>query len=288
MKKKIKNEWNKWETLIPTSRYVTNQSIMDIAQSFSVVEKFVSFLLLYVCFIFSTQSQYQKDSMEALRAKIKERTQNLGIEKSKVTADYIASREKAALEAGPPGAQKDANMFGGLDLSQISQVKEAASGSDWDESMPTMFYDPEKDLSKEEQEEVDPIMLKNPIEQAWNELSQSKWPDPLSALREVAIMFVIIAFSTLIVTSWDTVLRSIYTGVGFIPTPDEIANYASRFDGLDLPTGWTSGMTDVDVQSYSDTINTNAGSIIPDVSSSSSAAMPNVGSAAASSGLPEL
>ena len=33
-----------------------------------------------------------------------------------------------------------------------------------------------------------------------------------------------------------------------------VANYAARFDGLDLPTGWTNGMSDVDVQAYSDTV----------------------------------
>lgn len=215
--------------------------------------------------------------MEALRAKIRERTQGLGLEKSKVTAEYIAQREKTARQAGgPPGTQQDANMFGGLDLSQISQVKEASKGQDWDESMPTMFYDPDADLSKEEREEVDPVMLKNPIEQAWNELSQSKWPDPLSALREVAIMFLIIGISTVIITQWDGILRSIYTGLGFIPTSEDIANYANRFDGLDLPDGWTSGMTDVDVQSYSDTINTNVGSATPDLSSAASSGMPEL------------
>lgn len=232
------------------------------------------------------KSQYQKDSMEALRAKIKERTENLGIEKSKVTADYIASREKAAMEGGPPGGQQDTNMFGGLDLSQISQVKEAAR-SDWDESMPTMFYDPEAELSREEQEEADPTMLKNPIEQAWTELSESKWPDPLAALREVAVMFLVIGLSCFIVTSWDTVLRNLYTGFGFIPTKEDIANYASRFDGLDLPDGWTSGMTDVDVTSYGDTISTKVGSAMSDIGSAASSAMPDVGSAA-SSGIPEL
>lgn len=198
-----------------------------------------------------------------MRAAIRERTAGLGIEKSKVTAEYIAQKEQKAREGGPPGvaAQNDPNAFGGLDLSQISKV--AQTTSDWDENLPTMFYDPEDDLSKEEQEEVDPVMLKNPIEQGWNELSNAKWPDPVSALREVALMLLIIALSTVVVTQWDTLLRTVYTGFGFIPTAEDIANYASRFDGLDLPDGWTSGMTDVDVQSYSDTISTGGG--MPDL-----------------------
>lgn len=202
-----------------------------------------------------------------MRAAIRERTKGLGLEKSKVTADYIAQRERAALEAGPPGVarQNDPNAFGGLDLSQISQMKTKTKTSEWNEDMPSMFYDPEDDLSKEEQEEVDPMMLKNPIEQGISELSNAKWPDALSALREVALMFVVIAFSTLIIISWDTVLRNLYTSFGFIPTPEDVANYASRFDGLDLPDGWTSGMTDVDVQQYGDTISTNSAGGMPDL-----------------------
>ena len=229
----------------------SNESVRQCANLWKLpgwVFKFLMCAMLILLFHF----QYQDEAIERMRAAIRERTAGLGIEKSKVTADYIAQRERRAREAGPPGAQQDENSFGGLDLTKISQVKQTTS--DWDENMPTMFYDPEDDLSKEEQEEVDPIMTKNPIEQGLYELSQSKWPDAFSALREVVLMFVIIGISTLVVTSWDTILRTVYTNFGFIPTAEDIANYASRFDGLDLPDGWTSGMTDVDVQTYSDTL----------------------------------
>lgn len=187
-----------------------------------------------------------------MRAAIRERTAGLGIEKSKVTADYIAQKEKTARDGGPPGAQTNPDQFGGLDLTQISTVKQTTS--DWDEELPTMFYDAADDLTKEEQEEVDPVMLKNPIEQGLNELSNAKWPDSISALREVVLMLAVIAMSTFLVTNWDTILRTTYTSLGFIPTADDITNYASRFDGLDLPSGWTDGMSDGDVQSYSDTV----------------------------------
>ena len=133
------------------------------------------------------------------------------------------------------------------------------SGSDWDEDLPTILYNPEDDLSQEEMEEVDPLMTKNPFEQAWGEIKISKWPKPLNALLEVVVTLVVIAATTYLVTNWDATLRDMYTNrLLFIPTTEEIANYASRFDGLDLPEGWTSGMSDVDVQSYQDTISNNA------------------------------
>lgn len=202
--------------------------------------------------------QYQKDSIEKMRAAIRDRTAGLGLEKSKVTADYIAEKTKKAMSAGPPGvaAKENPDSFGGLDLSKISQFKdEASKRSQWSEDMPSMFYDPDEELTKDEMEEVDPVMLQNPIQQALNEFNNTKWPDWASALREVGLMLLIIALSGVLIIGWDKVLRGIYTSVGFIPTKEELMNYANKFDGLDLPSGWTDNMNDADVQSFQDTVN---------------------------------
>jgi len=190
-----------------------------------------------------------------MRAAIRERTAGMGIEKSQVSAEYIKQKEEAAQMAGPPGAQKDPESFGGLDLSQISDTKMKNSNSDWNDEMPTMFYDPEAELSKEEQEEADPLMLKNPIEQAMYEVSQSRWPTPLAAIREVGIMFIVIAVFTGVIVGWDRFLREFYTDVGFIPSKEDLANYASRFDGLDLPKGWMDNMSEEDVQNFAEKVN---------------------------------
>ena len=40
-----------------------------------------------------------------------------------------------------------------------------------------------------------------------------------------------------------------------IPTKDELMNYATKFDGLDLPSGWTDNMNESDVQKFQDTVN---------------------------------
>lgn len=189
-----------------------------------------------------------------MRAAIQARAQSLDIEKSKVSADYIASRQAAAMKAGSAGALDESNdMFGGLDLSQINSEK---TGNEWNEDMPTMFYDPEDEMTKEEQEEADPLMTKSFVEQASAEIAGSKWPGPLAAIREVGVMLVVVAFTFVVIINWDKFLREVYTGIGFIPSADDLANYANRFDGLDLPSGWMDNMDEADVAKISDKLNT--------------------------------
>lgn len=192
--------------------------------------------------------------MEQMREAIRARAESLDIEKSKVSADYVAAKTKAAQEAGSASAaEENSDMFGGLDLSQISSEK--VGGSDWDEELPNMFYDPEDDLSKEEQEEADPLMTKSFVEQATTEIGSSKWPGPLAALREVALMLVVVVITATIIIAWDQILRGVYTGFGFIPSADDLTNYATRFDGLDLPSGWTDNMNEDDVAAIADKLN---------------------------------
>lgn len=152
-------------------------------------------------------------------------------------------KEQAARNAGPGGGQNN-DIFGGLDLSQISDTKLKQNGktTDWNEDVPTMFYDPQKEMTKEEQEEADPLMTKSFVEQYTYELSQSKFPTPVEALRQVGIMIVVVIFATGLIYIWDNVLREIYTTVGFVPSEQDLANYARRFEGLDLPQSWADGL----------------------------------------------
>lgn len=194
--------------------------------------------------------------MEAMRTKIRERTAAMGLEKSKVSADYILSKQKQAIGAGPPGQNVDPDTFGGLDLSQISDTAPPGSVSSYDESLPSMFYDPKDDLSEEEQAEVDPISAENPITQGLNELSNAKWPGMAAALREVVVLVIVVAATAALIISWDKLLRGTYMNAGFIPSKEALSNYASRFDGLDLPSGWTNNMSEDDVAQIAEQVNT--------------------------------
>lgn len=201
-----------------------------------------------------------------MRAAIRARTADLGIEKSKVSAEYIQNREKQALSAG---AQQDREgsagaMFGGIDLSKISSDESTVRNrGEIDENLPTMFYDPDEEMTLEERQEVDPVMTKNPIEQALNELSNAKWPTLLSAGREVVLMAAVVAFSCLLIIGSDNLLRQLYTSIGFIPSQEDIANYASRFDGLDLPSGWMNNMNEQDVAKLAEQVNAAPSSNLP-------------------------
>ena len=218
--------------------------------------------------------------MEQMRAAIRERTAAMGLEKSKVSADYIQSKQAAAMAAGGAQAAREAatggggDMFGGLDLSKITS--DGKSRGEWDEDMPTMFYEPEAEMSMEEQQEVDPLMTKNPVEQGLNELRNAKWPDLASAGREVLLMAAVVAFSAVVIIGADKVLRALYTNLGFIPSAEDLANYAARFDGLDLPTGWTDNMNENDVAEFADKVNTAVTTTPPGCSSSSGGGLPGL------------
>ena len=199
-----------------------------------------------------------------MRAAIRSRTADLGIEKSKVSAEYIQQKQKMAVAAGSAKAaaeQNSQNYFAGLDLSQISDGSrsrrdEPTIWGENEEDTPSMFYDPDDKLTEEERVEVYPMMRKSILEQGLNELRNAKWPDWASALREVVLMAVVIVVTGALIILWDKGLRTLYTDIlHFVPTKEEIANYAARFDGLDLPKGWTDNMSEQDVARLTDTVN---------------------------------
>ncbi|GKY97839.1 hypothetical protein MPSEU_000742000 [Mayamaea pseudoterrestris] len=206
---------------------------------------------------FDMNPEYKDDSIAKMRASIQARAAKLGIEKSQATADYIAQKREEAIKAGPRAANEES--FGGLDLSKISATAtESKSSSNWDESMPTMFYDPEDEMTQEEKEEADPLMKENPVEQATYELSQGVWPSLGSALLQVFFMVLAVVLSTLAVTAWDDLLRQFYTNIGFIPTKEAVADYASRFENLDLPKQWLQNINEQDVASLTETMSSAA------------------------------
>jgi hypothetical protein len=190
----------------------------------------------------------------------------LGLEKSKVSAEYIQSKSQKAQAGGPPGTQTDPDSFGGLDLSKISDRAPPGKASTYDENLPSMFYDPEDDLTQEEQDEVDPVRKQDVLKQAMSELSQAKWPGLAAAGREVVVLIIVVAVTAVVIIQWDLFLRNIYTTAGFIPSKDDLANYANRFDGLDLPSGWTDNMSADDVAKVADQVSTvpaSAGATLP-------------------------
>lgn len=189
---------------------------------------------------------YQSDKMNKLRERIAARTADLGIEKSKETADYIKARAEAAADAGVPPGRMDGggDMFGGLDLSQISYESKTESKGAWQEGDPSMLYDASKDLSKEDQEEADPTMKLEYPQQAVVEVTNSTFPGWITAFQEVGFIVLTAAISCVVIVNWDQFLRDNYKSLGMVPTAEDLQNYASRFDGLDLPDWAVKGTTE--------------------------------------------
>lgn len=187
------------------------------------------------------------ENIEKMREAIRARADDLGVEKSKISQQYFEeARKRAEMNAAN-------NRPGGLDLSQISSGNEPKSQKQqWDEELPSMLYDPTDELTEEERKEADPVGQMQIWEQVITELKSAKWPDFLSALREVAVMFAVVAISGVIIIGWDKTLRSVYTDLGMIPRSEDIPG---QMAGLDLPEGFTNGMNEEDLAKMAEEMN---------------------------------
>eukprot|EP00339_Tiarina_fusa_P002805 CAMPEP_0116998254 /NCGR_PEP_ID=MMETSP0472-20121206/1392_1 /TAXON_ID=693140 ORGANISM="Tiarina fusus, Strain LIS" /NCGR_SAMPLE_ID=MMETSP0472 /ASSEMBLY_ACC=CAM_ASM_000603 /LENGTH=287 /DNA_ID=CAMNT_0004697355 /DNA_START=78 /DNA_END=941 /DNA_ORIENTATION=- len=205
---------------------------------------------------FDSNPAYQSADIDRVRAAIKERTAALGLEKSKVTSEMIqAAQERAKESIANGGAAGDI-----LDLSQISDT--APRGQD---EVPAMFYDPEAEMSEAEMVEADPVGQMSILDQVSKELSESTFPTPFAALKEVFLLIFIILFTAFVITQWDSFLRDVYTGFGFIPTQEEIMQGA---ENLALPEGWTNGMSEDDFMNFQDEVGSTVSSVTSGISSS--------------------
>jgi hypothetical protein len=173
----------------------------------------------------------------------------LGIEKSKVSAEAIAQAEARA-RAGV--ASRGGGDPYAIDLSQISSVGPSTLQDD----KPTMFYEPEQEMSKEDMIEADPTSQLPILEQAMTELSGATWPTLGAALREVLLTTFAIFVTGGSIIAWDNFLRDTYTKIGLIPTDEAIMQGA---ENIVLPEGWLNNMSEEDFMNYQKEIGSKSG-----------------------------
>ena len=201
--------------------------------------------------------QYQASDIDRVKEAIRQRTEALGIEKSKVSAEAI----QAAQERAASGIANQGGNFQQLDLSQISS--EAPRGED--NKMPAMFYNPEDEMTEEEMIEADPDGQLSIPEQIMKEINAATWPTPVAALKEVGLLIAVVVLTAAAIIGWDNFLRETYTSFGFIPTPEDIMKGS---ENMVLPDGWTNGMSEDDFMNFQDEVGkTTGGSQSPSVSS---------------------
>lgn len=164
----------------------------------------------------------------------------MGIERSTVSVEAIQAaqeRAKTAVENQMSGASQ-------LDLTQISG--EAPRGEEG-ENVPAMFFEPEAEMTEEEMIEADPDGQLNFIDQTMKEIKASTWPTPGAVIKEVFILLLVGALSTVILVNWDNFLRDFYTNMGMIPKSEEIMKGT---ENMVLPDGWTNGMSEEDFMNF--------------------------------------
>jgi len=162
----------------------------------------------------SAKFEAKKSEYEALRDRIRNRASDLDISKSVTTQEIIQKANEQAAAGDKPL----------LDLSKFED-------------------DNDEELTEEEKKEIDQVGEMNFLQQSIEELKLVKWPSFGSTLRLTGIMLVVFVVTAVYILWLDNTLRTIVTGLGFIPKPDDVLD----FSDLELPDGWTEFMTDEDV-----------------------------------------
>lgn len=190
----------------------------------------------------------QDSQLEAIREAVRKRAEEVGAKKDTASQQYIEAATQRAIDN-----RNNAQQPGQLDLSQITTGNEPGTKkSKFDESLPTMMYDPADDMTEAEQAEADPLGQQPIWEQAIEEIKASKWPDFGTVVREVSIMAVVVAVTGALIINWDVLLRDTYTGLGLIPRPEDIPGQLSD---LDLPAGFTNNMNENDLAQITNEMN---------------------------------
>eukprot|EP00560_Eucampia_antarctica_P006750 CAMPEP_0197825520 /NCGR_PEP_ID=MMETSP1437-20131217/2578_1 /TAXON_ID=49252 ORGANISM="Eucampia antarctica, Strain CCMP1452" /NCGR_SAMPLE_ID=MMETSP1437 /ASSEMBLY_ACC=CAM_ASM_001096 /LENGTH=253 /DNA_ID=CAMNT_0043425537 /DNA_START=63 /DNA_END=824 /DNA_ORIENTATION=+ len=163
-----------------------------------------------------------KNSYDDMRAKIRARASEMGVEKSVATVEAI----KAATNRAQAGESAKENQ---VDLSKF--------GAD--------FLDSEEDeLTDEQKKEIDPVSQASLIDQVMNEVKNTRFPTTVATLKQASLMVTIFLVTAGLILKVDEVLRIQITDWGFIPRPNDIGDYSD----LALPEGFTELMNDADLE----------------------------------------
>jgi hypothetical protein len=176
----------------------------------------------------------------------------LGIEKSKISAEAIKAAQERALEAV---ANRGAGVGGPDQFSQLldlSQISDAMPRGPNDEEVPSMFFEPELQMTEEEMLEADPVGQMSWTEQFKDAVEMSEFPTPGGALKELVILLLAGGLSCALIVGSDYYLRQFYTNVGFIPNPEEVVMRDT--ENVALPEGWTNNMSEEDFMKYQDSV----------------------------------
>jgi hypothetical protein len=207
--------------------------------------------------------QYKSESIDRVREAIRQRTEALGIEKATMSLEAIKQAEERAKQGIANGPNQ------GLDLSRISTVGPSSEQDD----KPSMLYDPASEMTEEEMKEADPTGQLPIPEQVAIEWGGATWPTVGAALKEVALLVAIVAFTGGLIIGWDNVLRDLYTNLNFIPRAEDIMNGS---ENMVLPEGWTNGMSEEDFMKFQDEVGSAASSVGSSVKSGIQSGFPKL------------
>jgi len=151
----------------------------------------------------------RKGDMEEMRRRIRERAEEMGVEKSATTAEVISkAAENAARNRGSSSE---------LNLSVFSK-KEDDIAEDLPKYLRTLKdKDSGRELSDAEKLAADPFAEMNILQAMFEEVKLVEWPGPGQVFRQTVVTSLALVSTVAFIVTLDSTLKEIYQSIGLYP-----------------------------------------------------------------------
>lgn len=196
---------------------------------------------------FDNTGSQETDDLEKMRAAIRARASDMGLERKGLDDEYVEAARARAL------SRRDNARGAGnsdLDLSQISDGNQRQDEWDADkkENKRGVLQKAGDSLTEEEKLAAYPNGALPKTEQFWEEFKLVQWPTFQESLIDLVLVVVILFGMIFLIDFMDTTIRHFFTDIiHILPRDDEIP---TSLEGLDLPAGFMNGMSEDDLASF--------------------------------------
>eukprot|EP00539_Tryblionella_compressa_P001604 CAMPEP_0178745940 /NCGR_PEP_ID=MMETSP0744-20121128/7555_1 /TAXON_ID=913974 /ORGANISM="Nitzschia punctata, Strain CCMP561" /LENGTH=297 /DNA_ID=CAMNT_0020399141 /DNA_START=209 /DNA_END=1102 /DNA_ORIENTATION=- len=167
---------------------------------------------------FDANPSYSDQTVEQIREAIKRRADSLGIERS---VEDVEAKKEAEERAR---AQMEAKLSGSGQLEQLLDLSKISSQGprEIDPNLPSMFYEPESEMTEQQIKEADPVGQMPYIEQFFNVIGRAEWPSFFDATKDVFVLLTSVVVSASLIVGWDSIVRYGLTKYDYLPSEEEV------------------------------------------------------------------
>lgn len=151
----------------------------------------------------------RKGDMEEMRRRIRERAEEMGVEKSATTAEVISKAAENA--ARNRGSSSELNL-------SVFTKKEEDVAEDLPKYLRTLKdKDSGRELSDAEKLAADPFAEMNILQAMFEEVKLVEWPGPGQVFRQTVVTSLALGSTVVFIVTLDSTLKTLYQSIGLYP-----------------------------------------------------------------------